>query len=215
MSKRKFFYDSIEDAQRRLSSSVVLLDGDPVLLMSVTGLNTDQIGNCYPIPYKGRGDIIPNISAPLNSSRFSVRNLPRLGYVDYKDYSYYLMRIPSRQGKQGYCRSNVQILNNPLGGTPNWELLMSIPAFKDMFLDRYPRFDRVFDQILSSETPLKRSFGKNVSLEIDDMESVSLEHRGMKVAVANNPKKFGPVFRLPKKFQYLSEELQEYGVKVE
>lgn len=213
MMKRKFFYDSVEDSQRRLSSTVVQFDGDPVMIHSIQGLNTDQIATVFHLPYsRVDGN---HFSAPLIPSRFQIRDLPGLGYVDYKDFSYYTMRIPSRQGKQGYCRSNVQILQNPNGGTPTWEMLLATKEFRGMLTGKYKRFGDVFDSVISSDTPVKRSFSKTMSLEIDDMESVSLEHRGMKVAVANNPKKSGPVFRLLNKFRYLTEELSEYGVKVE
>lgn len=214
MSKRKFFYDSIEDSQRRLNGTVVILDGDPVLINSVNGLNTDQIANCFQLPF-ARDQVGRGVDAPLIPKRFVIRDLPTLGYVDFKDHSYYTMRIPSRQGKQGYCRSNTQITANPNGGTPTWETLINTKQFRQMMLGEYTRFGQVFDGILGADNPMKRSFSKCMALEIDDMESVTLEHRGMKVAVANNPKKYGPVFRLPKKFQYLTEELSEHGIRVE
>lgn len=212
MSKRKFFYDSIEDSQRRLNGTVVLLDGEPALVNAVNGLNTDQIASVMPIPYSPR---TAPIEAPLIPKRFTIRNLPPLGYVDYKDHSHYMMRVPSRQTKQGYCRANTQISPNPLGGTPTFEGIMNTKQFQAMMAGKYARFTNVFDEILASENPLKRAFCKQMALDIDDMESITLEHRGMKVAVANNPRKYGPVFRLPKKFQYLTEELQEFGVRVE
>lgn len=213
MTKRKFFYDSIEDSHKRLTGTVVLLDKEPVYINAVSGLNTDQIADYTVLPFLGR-NVEPN-KAPLIPSRFSIRSLPSLGYIDFKDFSYYCMRIPSRQNKQGYCRANVQVLANPNGNTPNWDGLLQTKSVVAMFKDQYPSFVGMFDKIVSSDTPLKKAFAKTMALEIDDMESVSLEHRGMKVAIVNNPRKYGPVFRLPNKFRYLAEELQEYGIRTE
>lgn len=214
MTKRKFFYDSVEDSHKRLTSTVVLLDDEPVYIQAVSGLNTDQIADYVALPFNPNGANDPR-KAPLIPSRFSIRSLPCLGYVDFKDFSYYTARIPSRQGKQGYCRSNIQVSVNPNGNTPNWDGLLQTKSVVTMMKNTYSGFAKVFDQIVGSEEPLKRAFAKHMALEIDDMESISLEHRGMKVAVVNNPKKYGPLFRLPNKFRYLTEELQEYGIKTE
>ena len=213
MTKRKFFYDSVEDAQRRLNGTVVIVDGEPAMVQAVNGLNTDQIANVVMIPWTPQN--VRQLDVPLIPKRFTIRNLPTLGYVDWKDHSHYLMRIPSRQNKQGYCRQNTQIPQNPNGNNPNFEQIVNSSNFKTMLSGKYDRFDRIFDAVVSSDNPLKRAFAKHLALEIDDMESVSLEHRNIKVAVCNNPKKYGPVFRLPKKFQYLTEELTEHGIKVE
>jgi len=210
--KRKWFYDSVDDSNRRLRSSVVMYQNQPVLIERVAGLNTDQVANFYRLPL-GKAPIVEQ--APLNAQNFRIKDLPSLGYVDHKKYSYYVSRVSSRQNIQGISRHNTIIQANPEGGAPNLDGLTLISSFVDMLNNKYPQFRNVFEEVISSDDPIKRAFTKTFAISIDDMETVDLEHRGMKVARAVNPKKLGPVFKLPKKFHYLSEELEENGLRVE
>jgi len=50
--KRKWFYDSIEDGNRRLRGSIVIGKGVPVMIENIVGLNTDQVAQFYPLPIK-------------------------------------------------------------------------------------------------------------------------------------------------------------------
>lgn len=213
MSKNKFFYDSLEDSQRRLNSTVVLFQGSPVWIQNVIGLSKDQQAEIIHLPWKGQKggkDVVP-----LTPQYFTIRNLPPLGYVDYDDFSHYCSRIPSRQGKQGLCRNNVSVSHNPDGMTPNFENLLEKTSCVDMLTNKYPGFDKVYQEIVASDEALKRAFSKTMALHIDDMESIIIEHRGVKVAVTNNARRTGPVFRLVNKFAYLKEEFQENGIKLE
>lgn len=212
MSKNKFFYDTVADAQRRVSQSVVLFRDDPVWVLDVVGLNRDQQAQILRLPFTERGQ---QEEVSFTPKDFTIRNLPGLGYCDYGRFSHYLSRIPSRQGKQGYCRTNVSVQFNPDGPVPNLDNLLSFKDSIDMLKNRYKRFDQVFDEIIHSEEPLKRAFSKKMALEIDDMESVTVEHRGIRVAIANNPKRHGPVFRLLDKYHFLREEFEENGIRIE
>ena len=210
----KFFYDSLEDASRRLQGTVVLHKNlGPVYVSGLQGLNTDQYADVVPLPTGRRGE--GNTTLPLTPKEFEIHKLPSLGYVDTADYSFYLNRRSNRQGKQGFCRTNINIPNNNTGRVPAFENLLASRQFLNMLTNKYPKMEEVFDKVLKSEEPIMQSFSKIFALSIDDMESVSLWNRGLKVAVANNPKKYGPQFRLPPKFQYLREELQENGIRIE
>lgn len=209
--KSKFFYDSVEDSHRRLGGTVVVFKGLPTYINSVSGLNTDQQAEIHQLPFRGGKSQL----VPLTSELFSVRNLPPLGYVDYKRFSHYACRIPSRQSKQGYCRTNVQVSANPDGDNPDFNTLMELPSLINMFQGKYPSLSSAFEELLGEEEPLKRSISRTTAIWIDDAESVTLEYRSVKVGVANNPKKYGPLFRLPQKYSYLKEEMNELGIKIE
>lgn len=208
---RKWFYDSVEDGNRRLRGSVVIYKDDPVIISQIVGLNTDQHANFYRIPTKN-----PVVEIDIfNARNFRIRDLPTLGYVDWKKHSYYVSRVSSRQNVQGISRHNTLIQTNPDGGTPTLDHLIQTKSFVDMLTGRYDRFQNVFDELVASEDPIKKSFGKTFALSVDDMETIDLEYRGMKVARVNNPKRNGPRFSLPNKFAFLKEELEENGIRVE
>lgn len=211
--KRKFFYDSLADSTRRLGQSLVLCKGRPAWIGGVQGLNTDQQATVNWVPFNTneKAEVIP-----LTPEYFEIRRLPQLGYVDYGDYSFYLCRRPVRTGKQGLDRGNVQIPTSagPLR-TPNFDTLLQRKEFGNMLCGKYDSFEKVFHKIVGSEEPVKRAFSKTMALSVDDIESVSIWNRGIKVGIANNPRKYGPLFKLPQKYRYLTEELQENGIKVE
>lgn len=215
---KRFFYDSIDDSMRRIGQSVVMArsspkeDYAPAYLIQVSGLNTDQIGAVQYLPLTGQNKVE---QVPLTGEYFEVRRLPSLGYVDYGDSSFYLTRKPVRNGKQGLCRNNVNIPQSQGNRQPTFEVLLQRRDFSNLLLDKYQSFKSVFEHVLNSEEPLMRSFSKTMALSIDDMESVSLWNRGIRVGVCNSPKRYGPVFKLPQKFKYLTEELNESGIKVE
>lgn len=181
------------------------------MIENIVGLNTDQVAQFYPLPIKA-----PVVQqAPFTAEHFTIRNLPHLGYVDYRGYSHYVSRVPSRQNVQGYNRSNTTIQANPEGNTPNWDALTQTVGLRDMLTGKYRKFGTIFDEVIESDVPIKRAVSLTSALSVDDMETLDLEYRGMKVARCNNPKKYGPLFRLPKKFHYLKEEFEENGIRIE
>lgn len=221
MAKHKFFYDSLEDSTRRISQSVVMArqspkhDLEPCWVQQIQGLNTNQEAQALFLPWPQNSN--PKaVVLPLTPEYFEVRKIPQLGYVDYGDHSFYLSRRPVRNGKQGICRGNLVVPQTAgIRGVPNFEAFLNRREFYNLFLDKYDTMRHVFEKILSSEEPLKRAFSKTMALSVDDMESVSLWNRGLRVGLSNNPRKHGPVFRLPKTFRHLKEELEENGIKVE
>lgn len=215
MSKRKFYYDSVGDSQARLSGTVVTCRGEPCFVHSVQGLNTNQIAQVTFLPYNPRSKEFKIEEIPLTRENFEVNRLPQLGYVNGKNFAYYLSRRPVRGIKQGLCRGNVDIPNPYDGPAPNFETLISKKEFVDMLLGKYEAFRNVFDHVVYSDEMTTKAFNKQYALELDEMESVTLNYRGLKVARANNPRKVGPVFKLPKQFHYLAEELQENGIRIE
>ncbi len=219
MSK-KFFYDSLEDSSRRLQGTVVSYrkslkdEFQPCYVHQIMGLNTDQMADAWslPIPVKGgKGEQIP-----LTPEYFEVRKLPLLGYVDHKGWSHYVSRRSVRQSRQGFHSTNLNIPVNPdTGAIPQFNTLLSSKEFVGMLRGEYDPFGKVFDTLMTSDEPIMKAFSKTMALSIDDMESVSLWNRGVRVAVSNNPKKYGPVFKLPQKYRYLTEELEEQRIRVE
>lgn len=208
----KFFFDSIQDANQKLASTVVMAKGLPCYIETVQGLNTDQQAKIYWMPldqHRNDSEILR-----LDKETFEVKRLPSLGYVNHRNYSHYLSRRPVRQAVQGLNSRNVHI---PGGdeGTPNWDAMLYSRDFADMLMNKYISFDRVFDEILTSQMPLKKAFSRTFAMSIDDLEAVYLWNRGVKVAVANNPKKYGPVFKVPQKYKYLNEELTEQRISLE
>lgn len=212
MVAKRFFYDSVDDGARRLSKTVVMHKGEPVWLQDVMGLNTDQQATISRLPLKIGKDLEV---VSLVRDDFEIRQLPCLGYVDYKGSSYYIRRIPVRQGKQGYFEETTEIPVNHQGYIPTFKQLISTTEFVSMMMNKYPKFDKVFEEIIESDEETSKSFKKTFSLSMDDMSCLALNYRGQKVAIANNPKKYGPVFRLPKQFRYLTEELNESGIRID
>ena len=212
MSKRKFFYDTIDDSNQRLRETVVVCKNEPAYVAGVMGLNTDQIAEVIFLPWD---DKPKTEQIPLTNDFFEIKNLPCLGYVDFGNYSHYLCRRPSRQTKQGLFRNTVYIPPSPEGKTPGFNAILGTKEFYDMLKGKYPSLDKVFGEVLASDEPTKRAFSKTMAVAVDDVEAVSLWHRGMKVGVCNNPRQYGPVFKLPNKFSYLREELEENKIRIE
>ena len=216
MSK-KFFYDSLDDSRRRLDQTVVALpDGTPVYIAEIWGMNTDQRAKVAPLPVSFNKAFEGLQEVPLLSSHLEVRNIPSLGYVDTQNDAFYLTRIPARQGKQGLCQGNVSIPEPAIVSSrrPGWTNLIGSKAFVNMLTGKYDPFQKIFERVLKSDEPVMKAVSKTLALSIDEMESMVLWNRGIKVAVENSPKRYGPVFNLPSKFAYLKEELSEYGITV-
>jgi len=70
MSKNKFFYDSLEDSQRRLNFTVVLFQGSPVWIQNVIGLSKDQQAEIIHLPWKDHKALAKDV-VPLTPQLFS------------------------------------------------------------------------------------------------------------------------------------------------
>jgi len=186
---------------------------EPCLIDQIQGLNTDQQAYIQLLPANFDKPIYIK-DVPLTNEFFEIHRLPPLGYVDYGDASFYLSRRPLRGTKQGFTRGNINIPQSPHTRTPDYNNLVIRKEFLDMLKDRYESLEKTWEKISKSNEPLMRAVTKILAVSIDDLESVTLFNRGMKVGVCNNPRKLGPVFTLPKKFQYLKEEIVESGIRI-
>lgn len=212
----KFFYDSLEDIVRRLAGTVVAdVEGNPVLIHAVAGLNTDQMVDFFTLPLKTYDNRTPE-RAPLTKERFEIRRLPTLGYTDYgKDDAVYIQRVPIRGNKQGYCRENTRLSNRGV----TFQNLINDKGFVQMFKGKYKPFKQVIENVVEAdiddETPrYARSVNKVFAISGDDLGHISLFHRGVRIGRCMKPKK-AAVFVVADQFAYLKETLEEAGIKVE
>jgi hypothetical protein len=97
-------YTDVNDASQHLLGTVVLYDGNPVVVMGIRndtdGFQADLVP-CYP-----RGSDIFSVS--LWDPKIKTRNF-NLGYVNFQSRTVFLTRNPRRQYQQGLSDNNVVV----------------------------------------------------------------------------------------------------------
>lgn len=187
-----------DQAALRLANTVVEYDGRPYLVANVSGNNVNPTLDLMDLP-KQR-DVIKILAddPKLNYRRF------QLGYVNYNRNALYLSRMPARQQKQGLCNTNVNVSGD---GRWNFNIIMGSDAINDVFQNRYPTFNEAVDSIKPGES---MAFSRRFAVYLDeDLGFYELRYKGERIAWGDPA-----VFNLPSNYTYLTEVIQQEGIRV-
>lgn len=219
------FYENLEEAQRRLTGTVVLYDGEPVYIAQVSNVREDNTFRlwCQKLPNEdlnlGIGDL-PEGERPVNSFRKKI-NSPRfnkfrpfeMGYINLFQtraggklfFPVYLTRTPARRGKQGFNEGSYNCRDNRGGDRrPSFVDIIFSEAFVEMIKGDYPSYREVVARVQDVEEggiAVDRAF-----CVCKDRESgiVFLDYRSETVGIARADE-----ILLSDKFSFLRETIVE------
>lgn len=142
-------YDSSSDAHMRLQGTIIRFEGQPYFVREVLPDMTFRAWNMV--------DKTPDVILHANDIRLDIASL-RCGYIeaDKKEGSWYPMRHPARQQKQGiepsrmsYFDPKVSDFRSGFGATASL-----LKNFRKMLLDDYPEFE----QSVAEGRPISKSW---------------------------------------------------------
>ena len=139
-----FMYQNVADAEQHLRGTVVMFDGMPAYVHSVTAL-----GNGRFLANLGH---LPRINNTFEVDLFDARLDPkgiRLGYVNCTKYgeALFCSRIPARQYHQGLHQNNVNVARSHLtdARVTSFPYMLSDPGFADALRNIYPTFNEALN----------------------------------------------------------------------
>lgn len=189
------YSDDYAYADAKLSDSVVLLKGIPVLIHGV-GVDTGIVG------YQTLGMYGRNSSAPLKE--FDLTPIT-LGNINVEEgYTTYVTRLPTRSWKQGLRASSVYFANR------NLARYFSIhrSSFINCVLGKYPRLNSCLEMLFNAEAS-GIAFSRDFSLLKPNKKGVAtLLFKGTEVGFLL-PDKNNSRPALQPRFQFLQELLEE------
>lgn len=217
MSLKGVAYETVEEANMRLSGSVVLYDGEPVYVTRVTALeNPDEAGpggdiaRVYisPLPY---GGVAKEARKYISSRKFDLSPF-RMGWCNTQAIGpVYVSRRPARKVRQGLTAAN--LVTKSLGGG-NGALsapqLFNDPGFLRCIKNDYPSYKDALDVVKKKAidgVPVGREF----LLQKDEELGIVYLYRGLsKCGLILDDNKV----TVPDKFKFLREELEEARIEV-
>ncbi len=216
-------YQTRDEAQLRLSNTVVIYDKAPIWVRQA--LHNDE-GLIVLEVCRLKGNRTKVIE--LRDPKLNLRNLP-LGYMNCTSNVRYLTRIPTRRYKQGLCRSNVHIPNldaEVMGGVINQQFyqeeeqpapgadlqhIMGEEGFTHMMTGVYPAYANVMELLTDKKRPIQSmAFSRTLALAKDNIELIYIGYKGERVGWSED----GEQFKLAKQFHYLNEIMEQNGVRI-
>lgn len=220
MSLKGDKYETQEEVRLRLEGSVVLYKEKPVYITRCSFPEEEdkkgEIARVYfmPLPYGKRlkkGERQPGETRKfLSSKNFDLAPF-RMGYFNYKGRAYFASRAPVRQYKQGLTGKTCSIKG--IKGRPaddiNFDMMIKTDGFADMVAGNYPTFAEI-GELLGDEEQSSVAISRSFAFEIDhDLDSLFLLHKGVRCGLALRDDK---ALRIPEKYRFLREEMEECGI---
>jgi hypothetical protein len=210
-------YETAEEANMRLSNSVVLYDGRPVYISEIRrdeelpkGEICRVIMHELPLTDNNRGE-----RKYISSGKFNLAPF-KMGFLNLAGKTFYLSRNTARQNRQGLSERtlSVEALTASAQGSrlPRFRDLLNNTEFVDMITGKYPSVDEaltLLEQDDIASVAISREYAIVADEELEDL--IVLFHKTKKVGFM--PTKGS--FKLSKKFKFLKEELDERKIKVE
>lgn len=213
-------YETLEDAERCLTGTVVMYDGEPVYISGVgpaaPGDPKPDIFRVYAVPLpsanieRGGNEEIRKF---ISSRKFDLRTV-KLGFVNLPDdVLVYCSRNPARQFKQGLCAATLacNLIIDPHGVRQvKLNTLLARQEFVDTIKGKYPSFEEACSTVergFRTGAAFSREFAV---VQDDELEGLTyLYYKDYKVGFVT-----GGVVNLTNKTSCLKEHLAELGVKV-
>lgn len=219
-------YETLEEAEMRLNSTVVLYDGEPVY---VSRIASAAPGDPKPDIFRVYAQPLPmdKLEGPnpreqfrkfISSKKFDLSTF-KMGFMNKDGKIYYCSRKPRRQYKQGISNNTLcceEVTAGPVNPymdpRPNLQLskLIYERCFVDMIKGVYPTFQDAV-KLLENDDTSAVAFSREYALVKDtDLDGLFyLYHKQDKVGFILNDQ-----INLAKKMKCLKEALVELGLKV-
>lgn len=212
MSLRGDAYETHEEIKFRLEGSVVLYDGDPVIITRVNhpeAAEGDEIARVLfqKLPFK-IGKAGRETRKYLSSRKFDLAPF-RMGYFNCKDEATFASRIPTRQNKQGLTANTCSLTNvkGRRSETVTFHDVINSQGFADMVAGKYPTFAEARAMFEYNKNTLSVAVSRSFALwEDKDLDALLVVHKGAKCGIALKGQK---TVNLPPKFHFLREEFEE------
>lgn len=214
MSLKGDKYETAEEIRFRLEGTLVKYDGDPVYITRVNMPEADdgkEIARVFfrKLPYKNKDQ---EVRKYLSSRKFDLTPF-KMGYFNHNKQAFFVSRNPVRQNKQGLS-ADTTILRDVRGkpcGDMSFALMTTSDGFVDMLNNKYPDFKdavTMLDQKDNSSVALTQTFAFNID---HDLEALVLMHKGTRCGLAMREDR---ALKIPKKFHFLREELEENRIPI-
>jgi len=216
-------YESLQEAEMRLSGSMVMYDGEPVYITGVTGAAPGDpkpdIFRVYAVPLPLPHGVLGGRAAGndeafrrfISSRRFDFQT-PRMGFVNYNNGIYYCCRMPQRQQKQGLCNGTFfcREVVGQRGEGYNLNSFLGTQEFVDTIKGRYPTFPEAIEKLKTTDA-LAVAFSREYAISMDDDLDglIFLYHKENKVGFLMDDK-----ITLSSKMMCLKEALVELGLRL-
>lgn len=214
MSLKGDKYETAEEVKFRLENTVVMYDGDPVYITSVGNVDVEdkaEIARVFyqPLPYNQRNKAIRKY---LSSKKFDLAPF-KMGYMNHGGEAIFVSRLPVRQNRQGLSQGTTVFkdIRGRNAEQMNFAAMLSAPGFVEMVHGKYPSFKDAGTLLAdkeSSSVAISRSFAFAID---NDLDALLLLHRGQKCGIA--PRGDDSI-KLPKKFHFLREEMEECRIPI-
>lgn len=214
MSLKGTEYETVEEANMRLSSTVVLYEGEPVYITEVRQLNEDDAKNeiyrvySTPLPYRRDARAERKL---ISSGKFDLSPF-RMGFMNFGGHAYYLSRNTARQNRQGLSERSLTIVGPPDQPPIRLSNIISEQEFVDMIKGKYPSMEEAVKMLQQPEynaVAVSREYALKKDTDLDGL--IILYHKDAKVGFMAGTKSF----KLSKKFHFLKEQLKERNILAE
>lgn len=217
-------YETVEEARTRLLHGVVLYDGSPVYITRIEKSPEagDERFRVFTLPcplgakfLRGEERAEGEVRKLISSKKFDMA-AGEMGYVDMGDVAVQVSRTTKRQYSQALTRGNVSI-RTPTGDPHNYQFsdLLKTGEFGSMFAGKYSDFKTQREKLEHSNKVKSVAVSKQFALQQegdDDFGLSYLYNRNQRCGIVLPGSK---VVRVPKKFQFLREELEDCRVPFE
>jgi hypothetical protein len=214
MSLKGDKYESVEEVKFRLEGSIVTYEERPVYISRVSmpgeGDEKGEIARVFfhelPLNEGKAGEV----RKYLTSRKFNLSPF-RMGYMNLKDKAVFVSRLPVRQNKQGLTAATT-VFTDVFGNKCrdiDFNTMCRSQGFADMVNGKYPSFKEcgeLLDQKGRESVAISRSFAFSID---HDLEALFLLNKGVRCGMALRGQK---ALKLPDKFKFLKEELEEYNI---
>lgn len=216
-------YDTKDEANQKLSQSIVLFKKTPVFIRESGGSSGNK-GSKLTLIFKyvrdGKLD-----EALILDKAWEFRNLgPYIGYMNvdlgngsYKEASYVTRAgVRASHNTQGLSQKNLKF--NPLRGSKRLALGPSVlsfgmthmtPFFADMMEQKYPTLKDVSSQFDKNPWLISKAFDRQFAVRRDDIGPFYLQYRGKDVGHSSDLDRW----KIAPQYEYLQEQIEYTGIR--
>lgn len=202
-------YEAVHDAEMRLANTIVVYDGNPVVVDRIEAVETDDIFRVHfrQLPLGTKAGERKFIS----SRKFDLAPF-KVGYVEVSGALLYVSRAPRRNQQQGLSPGNTAFMRNGMHTDPRewWNHLLSAPDFEKAFHNKRDNYEACLWSVRGGNpfAILSREFALKPDGNFSEL--VFLFHKEQKVGYITDDNRV----RLAPKSKCLRECLLELGAKV-
>lgn len=214
-------YDTRDEANQKLSSTVVLYKNLPVFIREVGGSNGPKLTLHF--KYIRTGNLE---EAYILDKNWEFRNLgPRVGYLNvdmgngsYKEASYVTrMGVRASHNTQGLSQKNLKFV--PLKGSKRLNLgpsglvftsVVNTAFFADMLEQKYPDVKAISNEFVKNPWLISKAFDRQFAIRQDDVGPFYLQYRGKDIGHTDDFSRW----KIAPQYNYLQEQMEYINLKV-